>query len=216
MLWSGKQKFSFVFLQFILENLMIRRLAILASGNGSNAQHLTEYFASHPAIRVELILCNNPRAFVLERARHLNIPAITFTREEFYKTSHVLDLLSVQGIDWIILAGFLWLVPPGILSFYQGRIINIHPALLPKYGGKGMYGMKVHEAVVQNRDKESGISIHYVNEKYDDGQVIFQAKCQVKPEDTAETLAVKVHELEYRWYPEIIEKTLTNPPSPSI
>jgi phosphoribosylglycinamide formyltransferase 1 len=195
---------------------MIRRLAILASGNGSNAQRLMEHFFSHPSVRVTLLLSNNPEALVLERARKMHVPVVTFSREDFYHTQHILDLLSVQGIDWIILAGFLWLIPTNILKFYPNRILNIHPALLPKHGGKGMYGMKVHEAVIQSRDTESGITIHYVNEKYDDGQVIFQAKCQITPEDSAETLAGKVHELEYRWYPEIIEQTLKHHPSTVI
>ncbi len=195
---------------------MIRRLAILASGNGSNAQRLMEHFFSHPSVRVTLLLSNNPEALVLERARKMHVPVVTFSREDFYHTQHILDLLSVQGIDWIILAGFLWLIPTNILKFYPNRILNIHPALLPKHGGKGMYGMKVHEAVIQSRDTESGITIHYVNEKYDDGQVIFQAKCQITPEDSAETLAGKVHELEYRWYHEIIEQTLNHHPSTVI
>jgi len=187
---------------------MITRLAIMASGNGTNAQQIMEYFSSNSRIRIELVLCNNPKALVLERAKKMKIPAIQFNRRDFYDTRHVLDILSVQGIDWIILAGFLWLIPDHILSAYPNRIINIHPALLPKYGGKGMYGVKVHETVIQNGEKESGITIHYVNKHYDEGPVIFQEKCQVLTDDTPETLAARVHELEYKWYPEIIERTI--------
>lgn len=185
---------------------MITRLAIMASGNGTNAQRIMKYFSSNPLIRVELVLCNNPSAFVLERSKKMKVPSILFNRNDFYKTRHVLDVLSVQGVDWIILAGFIWLIPNHILSCYQNRIINIHPALLPNYGGKGMYGMKVHETVIQNGEKESGITIHYVNEHYDKGQIIFQEKCPVFESDTPETLAARVHELEYKWYPKIIER----------
>jgi len=178
----------------------------MASGNGTNAQRIMKYFSSDPLIRVELVLCNNPSAFVLERSKKMKVPSMLFNRNDFYNTRHVLDILSVQGVDWIILAGFIWLIPNHILSCYQNRIINIHPALLPNYGGKGMYGMKVHETVIQNGEKESGITIHYVNEQYDKGQIIFQDKCPVFESDTPETLAARVHELEYKWYPEIIER----------
>jgi len=180
----------------------------MASGNGTNAQRLMEFFSSDTRIRVELLLCNNPSAFVLERTKRMNVPSIIFNRNDFYETRHILDILSVQGIDWIILAGFLWLIPDHILSCYHNRIINIHPALLPEYGGKGIYGMKVHETVIQNREKESGITIHYVNEHYDEGQIIFQERCPVFENDTPATLAARVHELEYRWYPEVVERTV--------
>jgi phosphoribosylglycinamide formyltransferase-1 len=186
----------------------MHRLAIFASGNGSNAQRIAEYFSKHEKIRIDLILSNNPKAYVLERAKKLHMPYIIFTRHDLEDTNHVLDILTVQGINFIILAGFLWLIPVSILRAYSGRILNIHPALLPKYGGKGMYGLKVHEAVLNAGDKESGISIHSVNEKYDEGQIIFQARCPVEPGDTPETLAARVHELEYRYYPEIIEKVI--------
>jgi len=199
---------SFVFLQLISRIVMITRLAIMASGNGTNAQRIMEFFSITPRIRAALLLCNNPEAFVLERAQKMKVPTIVFDRKEFTGSRHILDILSIHGIDWIILAGFLWLIPKHILSCYPGRIINIHPALLPKYGGKGMYGMKVHEAVIHNREKESGITIHYVNEFYDEGQVIFQEKCPVFTGDTPATLASRVHELEYRWYPEVIERTI--------
>lgn len=186
----------------------MERIAIFASGNGTNAQRIIEHFKDHSTIRVTLLLCNNPAAYVLERARNLQIPTVIFSRNDLYHSQHLLDILSVQCIDFLVLAGFLWLIPDYLLEAYPSRIINIHPALLPKYGGKGMYGMKVHEHVIQSGDSESGISIHYVNEKYDDGQIIFQAKCPVEPGDTAESLAGKVHELEYRHYPEVIGRVI--------
>lgn len=188
----------------------------MASGNGSNAQRIMEYFSGHPWIRVEMVLSNNPQAYVLKRAKTFNIPTLTFDRHTFYHTNQILDILSVQSIDWIILAGFLWLIPGHLLDFYPNHILNIHPALLPKYGGKGMYGQKVHQEVIKNGDQISGITIHFVNEKYDDGQIIFQSKCQVSPEETAETLAGKIHLLEYRWFPEIIEQTLNHHPSSAL
>ncbi len=186
----------------------MNRLALFASGNGSNVQRITEYFSGHPLIRVDLVLTNNPKAFVIERARDLKIPSVIFNRHEFYHSGHVLDLLSERNITHVILAGFLWMVPQNILNSFHGRILNIHPALLPKYGGKGMYGLRVHQEVIASGDTQSGITIHYVNEKYDEGQIIFQKRCQVNREDTPETLAEKIHQLEYRFYPEIIEKEL--------
>jgi len=184
----------------------LHRLAIFASGNGTNAQRITDYFRDHAHVSIRLILSNNPEAYVLSRAKALKIPAVVFSRKDFYHSNYLLDILSVQGIDFLILAGFLWLIPGYILRAYPSRILNIHPALLPKYGGKGMYGMRVHEAVLASGDQESGITVHYVNEHYDEGQIIFQARCRVEPGDTPETLAKRVHELEYRHYPEIIEK----------
>ena len=183
----------------------MQRIAIFASGNGTNAQRIIEHFNDHPTIRVTLLLSNNPDAYVLERARNLHVPTVVFTPHDLNHSHHLLDILSVQGIDFLVLAGFLWLIPDYLLQAYPFRIINIHPALLPKYGGKGMYGMRVHESVIEAGDPESGISIHYVNADYDEGQIIFQAKCPVEPRDSAETLASKVHELEYRHYPEVIE-----------
>jgi phosphoribosylglycinamide formyltransferase-1 len=185
------------------------RLAIFASGNGTNAQRIIEYFAGHPTISINLILSNNPGAFVLHRAKNLGVPAEVFNRAAFYETHDVAEKLEANHIDFLILAGFLWLIPGNIISGYPGRIINIHPALLPKYGGKGMYGMKVHEAVIAAGDPESGITIHYVDEYYDEGRIIFQAKCIVNARDTAEDLAEKVHQLEYRYFPEVIERIVT-------
>jgi phosphoribosylglycinamide formyltransferase-1 len=187
----------------------IHHIAIFASGNGTNAQRIAEYFTGNPEIKIKRIYCNNPDAFVLKRAQKLGIPTLTFNRKQFYETDLVLDSLVEDQTDLIVLAGFLWLVPGSILKKYHNRIINIHPALLPKYGGKGMYGMFVHESVIRAGEKESGISIHYVNEKYDEGEIIFQAKCKVDAEDTVESLAKKIHQLEYKHYPEVIEKILT-------
>ncbi len=187
----------------------MKRLAILASGNGSNAQRIIEYFSGSSVVEVALVLSNKPDAYVLTRAENLNVPTLLFNRSEFYESDTVLVAIARHRIDFLVLAGFLWLIPANILRLYNGKIINIHPALLPKYGGKGMYGMKVHEAVITARDPESGITVHYVNEHYDEGQIIFQARCPVLPSDTPETLAEKIHALEYRWFPEIIEKVVT-------
>jgi phosphoribosylglycinamide formyltransferase-1 len=156
-----------------------------------------------------LILCNNRNAYVFERARKAKIPTVCFDRKEFYESNFILDILIVQGITFIVLAGFLWLIPGYLLDAYKGSIINIHPALLPKYGGKGMYGMRVHEAVIQSGDRESGITIHRVNKNYDEGQIIFQAKCKVEPGDTPESLADKIHQLEYKYFPEVIESVIS-------
>ena len=157
------------------------------------------------SISVDLILSNKQDAFVLERAKKLGIQCVIFSRKEFYESSYILDLLKEHETEYIILAGFLWLVPDPILKAYPSRILNIHPALLPKYGGKGMFGMKVHEAVISGHDKESGITIHLVNERYDEGQILFQAKCTVDDSDIAESLAGKIHALEYNYFPKVIE-----------
>jgi len=182
------------------------QIAIFASGNGSNAQRIAEYFAADKAIEISAIYSNKPDAFVLERARLLGIPAIVFDRDSFYNKLTILKELKRREIDWIVLAGFLWLIPDSILKAFPDRIINIHPALLPAYGGKGMYGMKVHEAVIAAGDSKSGITIHYVNEHYDKGDIIFQARCQIQQGDTPEMLATKIHELEYEYYPVVIGK----------
>lgn len=187
----------------------MKNIAIFASGSGTNAENITAYFKDHPCIRVQLILSNKLDALVLKRAEKFNIPTYVFSRQQLYHTDEVLRILEVYRIDLIVLAGFLWLVPANILSAFPNSIINIHPALLPKYGGKGFYGMVVHEAVIESGDNESGITIHFVNECYDAGQIIFQARCPVEASDTPETLAIKVHALEYRYFPEIIERLLT-------
>ncbi len=182
----------------------VSRIAIFASGSGSNAQRIAEYFAGKGILEISAIYCNSSASYVLERARLLGIQAILFDRESFYNTSDILVDLRERKVDWIVLAGFLWLIPAYLLKSFPNRIINIHPALLPKYGGKGMYGAKVHEAVIASHDTESGITIHYVNEQYDEGQVIFQAKCTLTETDTPESLAAKIHELEYKYFPVVI------------
>ncbi|MEM0938441.1 MAG: phosphoribosylglycinamide formyltransferase [Bacteroidota bacterium] len=177
-------------------------LVIFASGGGTNAENIANYFKDHQSIHVAKILTNKKDAFVHQRAKKLGIPSNTFTKAAFKKQSF-LDIL--EGIDYVILAGFLWLIPNYLIQAYSNKIINIHPALLPKFGGKGMYGEYVHQAVIKAREKDSGITIHLVNEAYDQGKVLFQAKCEVNPEDTPDTLAYKVHELEYQYFPRVIE-----------
>lgn len=186
-----------------------KNIAIFASGSGTNAEKIINYFKNSQIGEVKLILSNNPDAYVLERARNHQIPWICFSRSAFYDTDKVLQDLQHHAIDFIVLAGFLWLVPVSVLQEYEDKIINIHPALLPKYGGKGMYGEKVHRKVIENQEKESGITIHLVNENYDEGQIIRQVKCKVDPEDTPETLANKIHQLEYQYFPKVIEELLS-------
>jgi phosphoribosylglycinamide formyltransferase-1 len=183
-----------------------RKIAIFASGSGTNAQKIIEYFAGHSSIAVSMILSNKKDAYVLVRAEQFNIPSVVFDRQTFNETDEILRVLQKNEIDFIVLAGFLWLIPIYLIRSFPRRIINIHPALLPKYGGKGMYGVYVHQAVLDSGDKESGISIHYVNEAYDEGAIIFQAKCEVQPDDTPESLAQRIHQLEYKHYPEVIER----------
>ncbi len=186
----------------------MRRIAIFASGFGTNTQAIIDYFNKKKMPIVKLILSNRPDAYVIERAKILNIPYVVFNKETFYNTENIIQILEKEKIDLIVLGGFLWLVPKYLLKKYTDKIINIHPALLPKYGGKGMYGQRVHEAVIANHDKETGITIHFVNEEYDRGKIIFQAKCKVESSDTPETIANKVHKLEYEFYPKVIEKLL--------
>ncbi|MEQ9166159.1 MAG: phosphoribosylglycinamide formyltransferase [Fulvivirga sp.] len=183
-------------------------IAIFASGSGSNAQKIAEHFQGSSDIRVPLILTNNPKAFVLERAEKLDIPSHIFNRETFYKSTDVVEVLKSNNIDFVVLAGFMWLVPGYLVEAYPNKIVNIHPALLPKFGGKGMYGDHVHNAVKQAGEKETGITIHFVNEHYDEGNIIFQAKCEVVENDTPQTIAEKVHALEYQHYPNVIEEVI--------
>ncbi len=181
------------------------RIAIFASGKGSNARQIIHYFSdpgSH--IKVALIVCNKPGAGVLDIAAKENIPALLIEKEKFFRGNGYADELKEKKIDFIILAGFLWKIPPALLRAYAGRIINIHPALLPKYGGKGMYGNRVHEAVIAAGEKESGISIHDVDEIYDHGRIIFQARCAIGENETPESLAEKIHRLEHAHYPKVI------------
>ena len=190
----------------------MKNVAIFASGSGSNAQAIIEYLHKGNIARIACILSNNKDAFVLKRADNKQIPSYTFSRDELYNSNYIIDLLENHSIDFIVLAGFLWLVPQNLIILFPDRIINIHPALLPKYGGKGMYGMKVHQAVIENGDSESGISIHYVNEKYDEGNIIFQSTCEIDPDDTPEKLAEKIHQLEYAHFPKIVEKLVSELP----
>jgi phosphoribosylglycinamide formyltransferase 1 len=185
------------------------RLAVFASGNGTNAEEIFKYFKNHPSIEVVLLVSNNPQAFVLERARNFGISTKTFDRQQFRESTVVLEWLQEKNVTHVVLAGFLWLIPTYLVQAFPHKIINIHPALLPKHGGKGMYGMKVHEAVMLARDYETGITIHAVDEKYDEGEVIFQASCPVHADDTPEQIADKVHQLEYKHYPTVIERWIT-------
>lgn len=171
-------------------------------------QRIAEYFNETKTAQVSLVCCNKPDAFVLQRAKNLGIPSFVFTKKELFDGSTVLSKLKQHNIDFIVLAGFLLLFPSDIIAAYPNRIVNIHPALLPNYGGKGMYGSNVHEAVINAKETESGISIHYVNEHYDEGDIIFQAKCTIEPNDTAETLAEKIHKLEYEFFPKVVEREI--------
>lgn len=184
------------------------KIAIFASGSGSNAENIVNYFEGNQEVSIPLIISNKSDAYVHQRAKRLGIKSISFTKSEFDTTDKVIDCLKDNNIDFIVLAGFLLKIPENLLKAYPDRIINIHPALLPKFGGKGMYGDNVHKAVIEAGEKESGITIHYVNENYDEGTIIFQATCPVLPEDTYEDVAKKVHTLEYTHFPIIIENVL--------
>jgi len=186
----------------------MKRIAIFASGSGTNAQKIIEYFSASKEIFVDSLWSNNENAYALIRAEKLGIETFTFDSDEFYRSNEILDRLYDHRIDIIVLAGFLWLVPRNLTELFT--VINIHPALLPKYGGKGMYGMNVHKAVLASKDKESGITIHRVNQDYDKGKIIFQATCPIMPKDTPETLAARIHELEHEHYPRVIEEILLN------
>lgn len=188
----------------------MKRVAVFASGSGTNFQQICEYFnQKNNDIKIELLIVNKKNAYVLERAKQLNVKSVYFNREDFYSSDKVVECLKENQIDFIVLAGFLWLIPDNILKEYPNKIINIHPALLPKYGGKGMHGHHVHEAVIAAKEQESGITIHYVNEKYDEGNIIFQAKCSITPEDTADSLAEKIHLLEKEHFPKVIDNLLS-------
>ena len=189
----------------------MKKIAVFASGSGTNTENIAKYFAESQDVNVTLVISNNPLAGVHARVNRLGIPSVTFTNEELAEGSKIVKKLTEYEVDWIVLAGFLKKISGTILNAYPDRIVNIHPALLPKYGGKGMYGMRVHEAVVAAGDTESGITIHYINENYDEGQIIFQARCPVLPSDTPEDVATKVHALEYRYYPGVIEETVRRP-----
>lgn len=187
-----------------------KQIVIFASGNGTNAENIIKYFQRTEVAEVALVLSNKKDARVLERAKNLNVDTLSFTKEELSSEEGVLKNLKDVKPDLIVLAGFLLKFPEVIIAEFPNKIINIHPALLPKYGGKGMYGSAVHEAVVKNKDTETGISIHYVNENYDEGAIISQKTVQLSKADTPDTVAAKVHELEYEWFPKIIEEILKN------
>ena len=183
-------------------------IALFASGNGSNAENIATYFAKNPQIRVSVIISNKQDAFVHQRATALDIPSYSFSKDEFKEGKALLKVLSDYKVDFVVLAGFLLMVPDAILKKYPKRIINIHPALLPNHGGKGMFGDRVHKKVIEMGDTKSGITIHYFNEKYDEGEIIFQDTCDVNPGDTYSEVANKVHELEYKHFPRIIEEVI--------
>ncbi|MEE0267645.1 MAG: phosphoribosylglycinamide formyltransferase [Bacteroidales bacterium] len=188
----------------------MKRVAVFASGSGTNFQQICEYFnQKNNDIKIELLIVNKKNAYVLERAKQLNVKSQYFNREDFYYSDRVVECLKENQIDFIVLAGFLWLIPDNILKEYPNKIINIHPALLPNYGGKGMHGHHVHQAVIAAKEPESGITIHYVNEKYDEGNIIFQAKCSISSEDTADSLAEKIHLLEKEHFPKVIDSLLS-------
>lgn len=186
----------------------MKRIAIFASGSGTNAQKIIEHFINSKEVVVDSLWSNNENAYALIRAERLGVETFTFERDEFYRSNEILDTLFDRRIDMIVLAGFLWLIPQNLTELFT--IVNIHPALLPKYGGKGMFGMNVHKAVLASKDKESGITIHRVNLYYDEGDIIFQAKCPILPGDTPESLASRIHELEHQHYSRMIEEVLLN------
>ena len=193
-----------------MDNIKTKNIAIFASGSGTNAEQIILHFKESNLGKVKLLLSNKSNAYALVRAENHNVPTYVFTRDEFYNTDTIIYLLQKEEIDLVVLAGFLWLVPTNLIRAFPDKMINIHPALLPKYGGKGMYGMIVHQSVINSGDSESGISIHYVNEKYDEGKIIFQARCEVNKDDTPESLAQKIHQLEYEYFPKVIEELIIN------
>ena len=194
----------------------MKNLAVFASGSGTNAEKIFERFHEHPSVRVASLLTNNPSAGVIARAARFKVPVEVFDKSILTKTDDIVKTLQYQQVDWIALAGFMLMVPQNLIDAFPNRMVNIHPALLPAYGGKGMYGMHVHRAVIEAGEPASGITVHYVNERYDEGAIIFQASCPIQPNDTAETLAEKVHQLEHRYYPQIIEELITEEPEYEI
>lgn len=186
----------------------MKQIAIFASGEGTNTQHIIDHFKGSNVV-IKLLVCNRPDANVLKRAENEGIPVLLVDKDSFYNGGSVLKRLLTEPPDLIVCAGFLWKIPDNLLKAFPYKIINIHPALLPKFGGKGMYGMHVHKAVLEAGEKESGITIHYVNEHYDEGKVILQKKCEIQNGETPEALAQKIHELEHTWYPKTIQSLLT-------
>jgi phosphoribosylglycinamide formyltransferase-1 len=193
----------------LLKNQVLKkRIAIFASGSGSNAQKIMEHFKKHQDAEVVIVLTNNPEAYVLQRADNFEIPSHIFDKYEFYKTEDVVRLLKNLQIDLIVLAGFLWLIPQNLIQAFPNKIINIHPALLPKYGGKGMYGDRVHKTVLEAGDEESGITIHYVNEDFDEGEIIHQSRFRIEEGDDLEMIKFKGQQLEHLHYPKVVEQIL--------
>lgn len=186
----------------------MKRIAIFASGEGSNAEAIVKYFFGKDDIKVEMVLSNRISAGVHEKMNQLGVPSITFTKEQWQESLAIVNLLKEKSIDLIVLAGFLAIIQPPIIQEYKGRIINIHPSLLPRHGGQGMWGMNVHKAVLSSGDTESGITIHYVDETVDGGEIIAQYKCSVNQDDTPESLASKVHQLEYHYFPRVIAEII--------
>jgi phosphoribosylglycinamide formyltransferase-1 len=184
--------------------MMKKRIAIFASGSGSNAEEIMKYFHDHSSIEVSILLTNNPNAYAIERAKKFAVPCKVFTKQDL-EGENVVEWLRAAGTTHIALAGFLLLIPESLLKAFPGKIVNIHPALLPKYGGKGMYGIKVHEAVRASRETRTGITIHLVNTKYDEGEILAQKSVEIDAGDSAQDIANKVHELEYKYYPAVIE-----------
>lgn len=186
----------------------MKNIAIFASGSGSNAQRIMEHFETNTHINVSVIICNNPNAKVIERAAKFNVPVELINKHDFTQTQKVVNMLQGHHIDLVVLAGFLWLIPGNLIEAFPNKIINLHPALLPNYGGKGMYGMNVHHAVITNKESQSGITIHYVNAQYDEGEIIAQFTCEIENGDTPEDLAKKIHILEHQNFPNVIEKVI--------
>ncbi len=184
---------------------MESRIVVLASGSGTNAENIIRHFSSNPIAKVVAVFCNNPNAGVLSKAERLQTPTYVFTKKDLFEEKHVLEKLKWFKADWIVLAGFLLKIPENIIHIYKDKIINIHPALLPKYGGKGMYGMHVHNAVVANSEPKTGITIHLVNEHYDDGAIIFQQAVALQKDDSPEDVFQKIHALEQQYFPTVIE-----------
>ncbi|WP_348812306.1 phosphoribosylglycinamide formyltransferase [Flavobacterium maritimum] len=187
----------------------MKKIVVFASGSGTNAENIIKYFAATKTGIVTNVFTNNPNAKVIERAKNHQIPTEIFNKQDLFEGKVLQSVNEIQP-DLIVLAGFLWKFPQNIIEAYPDKVINIHPALLPKYGGKGMYGMHIHKAVVENNEKETGITIHYVNENYDEGNIIFQQKVALTENDTPEDVAAKIHELEQKYFPEVIEKLLEN------
>ena len=189
--------------------MISKNIAIFASGEGTNAQRIIDFFKNSEKVNVALVVSNKDTANVLNRAKAVSIETFLLNKTNFLENDSTIQFLKSKNIDLIVLAGFLWMIPENLVRAFPNKIINIHPALLPKFGGKGMYGMNVHKAVVDAKEKQSGISIHFVNEQYDEGEIISQHTCIVSENDTPESLAIKIHELEYEFFPKAIEKVLS-------